>query len=81
MKLDTFAKSSVTQAKLAELQKDARLTNLELSARVNLSPSPCLVRVRALERAGIIERHVTLLNARRWAWRQRLHQCQPRTPG
>jgi Lrp/AsnC family leucine-responsive transcriptional regulator len=49
---------------LAELQKDARLTNLELSARVNLSPSPCLVRVRALERAGIIERHVTLLNAR-----------------
>jgi Lrp/AsnC family leucine-responsive transcriptional regulator len=49
---------------LQELQKDARLTNAELSSRVNLSPSPCLVRVRALENAGIIERHVTLLNAR-----------------
>ena len=49
---------------LQELQRDARLTNLELSGRVNLSPSPCLVRVRALENAGIIERHVTLLNAR-----------------
>jgi Lrp/AsnC family leucine-responsive transcriptional regulator len=49
---------------LLELQKDARLTNLELSSRVNLSPSPCLVRVRALEEAGIVERHVTLLNAR-----------------
>jgi Lrp/AsnC family transcriptional regulator, leucine-responsive regulatory protein len=48
---------------LAELQRDARLTNLELSLRVNLSPSPCLVRVRTLERAGVIERHVTLLNA------------------
>jgi Lrp/AsnC family transcriptional regulator, leucine-responsive regulatory protein len=49
---------------LQELQKDARLTNLELSSRVSLSPSPCLVRVRALEQAGIVERHVTLLNAR-----------------
>jgi Lrp/AsnC family leucine-responsive transcriptional regulator len=49
---------------LRELQKNARLTNAELSSRVHLTPSPCLVRVRALEDAGIIERHVTLLNAR-----------------
>jgi Lrp/AsnC family leucine-responsive transcriptional regulator len=49
---------------LLELQRDARLTNLELSSRVGLSPSPCLVRVRALEEAGIVERHVTLINAR-----------------
>jgi len=49
---------------LQELQNNARLTNAELASRVNLSPSPCLVRVRALERAGIIERHVTLLNPR-----------------
>jgi Lrp/AsnC family leucine-responsive transcriptional regulator len=49
---------------LSELQRDARLTNLELSSRVGLSPSPCLVRVRALEEAGVVERHVTLLNAR-----------------
>ena len=27
---------------LNELQRDARLTNVELAARVNLSASPCL---------------------------------------
>ncbi len=47
---------------LHELQRDARLTNVDLAGRVNLSPSPCLARVRALEDAGIIERRVTLLN-------------------
>jgi Lrp/AsnC family leucine-responsive transcriptional regulator len=47
---------------LAELQSDARLTNVELAQRVNLSPSPCLARVRALERAGIINRYVALVN-------------------
>jgi Lrp/AsnC family transcriptional regulator, leucine-responsive regulatory protein len=47
---------------LAELQADAKLTNAELAARVNLSPSPCLARVRALEQAGVIDRRVTLLS-------------------
>lgn len=47
---------------LTELQKDARLTNVELAQRVNLSPSPCLARVRALEQAGIINRYVALVN-------------------
>jgi Lrp/AsnC family leucine-responsive transcriptional regulator len=36
------------------LQKNARMTNQELADTVNLSPSPCLRRVRALEHAGII---------------------------
>ena len=44
------------------LQSDAKISNAELSRRVGLSPSPCLARVRALERAGIISRHVTLLD-------------------
>jgi Lrp/AsnC family leucine-responsive transcriptional regulator len=44
------------------LQSDAKITNAELARRVGLSPSPCLARVRALERAGIISRHVTLLD-------------------
>ncbi|WP_321897267.1 Lrp/AsnC family transcriptional regulator [Burkholderia cepacia] len=48
---------------LNELQKDARLTNVELSSRVNLSPSPCLARVRELERKGLIRQRVTLLSA------------------
>ncbi len=44
------------------LQENAKLTNVELSARVNLSPSPCLARVRALEQSGIVSRYVTLLD-------------------
>jgi len=32
---------------------------------VNLSPSPCLARVRALEKGGTIERYVTLLDAKK----------------
>ena len=43
---------------LRELQRDGRLTNAELADRVNLSPSPCLRRVRNLEKAGVIERYV-----------------------
>ena len=47
---------------LDELQKDARLTNVELAGRVHLSPSPCLARVRALEQSGLISRYVMLLD-------------------
>ncbi|AHB74520.1 MULTISPECIES: Lrp/AsnC family transcriptional regulator [Pandoraea] len=47
---------------LRELQADARLTNVELASRVNLSPSPCLARVKALEAAGYIRQRVTLLD-------------------
>lgn len=47
---------------LANLQADAKLTNVELATRVNLSPSPCLARVRRLEREKTIDRYVTLLN-------------------
>lgn len=47
---------------LAELQKDGRITNQELSERVGLSPSPCLRRLRALESAGRIFRYVALVD-------------------
>jgi Lrp/AsnC family transcriptional regulator, leucine-responsive regulatory protein len=47
---------------LALLQEDARLPNVDLARAVGLSPSPCLTRVRALEREGLIERYVTLLD-------------------
>jgi len=39
---------------VAELQADARLTNVELADRVGLSPSPCLRRVKRLEQEGYI---------------------------
>jgi len=47
---------------LDRLQADARVTNAELASLVHLSPSPCLVRVRNLERQGVIKRYVALLD-------------------
>ena len=39
---------------LACLQANARMTNQELADEVGLSPSPCLQRVKRLEKAGVI---------------------------
>jgi len=50
---------------LAALQADARLSNLELADRVGLSPSPCLRRVRRLERDGYIEGYRAMLERNR----------------
>lgn len=47
---------------LRELQRDGRMTNVDLSARVGISAPPCLRRVRRLEEAGIIEGYTALLN-------------------
>jgi Lrp/AsnC family leucine-responsive transcriptional regulator len=48
---------------LGALQEDARISNLELAKKVHLSASPCLARVRRLERSGLVSRYVTLLDA------------------
>ncbi len=47
---------------LNQLQKNARLSNVQLAKKVGLSPSPCLARVKALSLSGVIKRHVTLLD-------------------
>ena len=47
---------------LSLMQRDARMSNVELAKAVGLSPSPCLARVRALEQAGYISRYVSLLD-------------------
>ncbi|KPL53768.1 Lrp/AsnC family transcriptional regulator [Prosthecomicrobium hirschii] len=39
---------------LSELQKNGRITNVELAELVNLSPSPCLMRVKKLQQEGYI---------------------------
>lgn len=49
IKIDTFNKKI-----LHILQKDARITNVELAQRVGLSPSACLRRVQELERQEVI---------------------------
>jgi len=50
---------------LAELQRDGRITNVELSRRVGISAPPCLRRMRALEEAGIIRGYRALLDEKR----------------
>ncbi len=47
---------------VAALQDNGRLTNQELSERVNLSPSPCLRRVRLLEEGGIIKGYTAVVD-------------------
>ena len=47
---------------LNALQKDGRISNVQLAAAVNLSESACLRRVRALEDEGFIDRYAALLN-------------------
>ena len=49
---------------LEELQRDGRISNVDLAARVHLSPSACLRRVKHLEESGVIDRYVALVNPR-----------------
>ncbi len=46
---------------LRELQKDGRLANVELSRRVGLSATPCLERVKRLEKNGFIKGYTALV--------------------
>jgi len=47
---------------LNELQKNGRLANVELSKRVGLSPTPCLERVKRLEKDNYIMGYSAILN-------------------
>jgi len=47
---------------LKNLQFNARVSNLDLADKVGLSQSPCLQRVRNLEKGGFIRRYLSLLN-------------------
>ena len=53
---------TIDRAIIRELMRDGRLTNAELSERVNLSPSACLRRVKLMEEAGLIAGYVMLLD-------------------
>ena len=60
MQLDKY-----DRAILEALQQDGRISNVHLAAKVNLSESACLRRVRALEDEGYIDRYVALVNQSR----------------
>jgi Lrp/AsnC family leucine-responsive transcriptional regulator len=50
---------------LLALQRDAKISNVDLAKRVHLSPTPCFERVRRLEQEGFIGSYVALLNAQK----------------
>lgn len=53
---------AIDQRILSVLQENARIANVDLAQAVGLSPSPCLRRVRELERRQVIRRYVALLD-------------------
>ncbi len=53
---------AIDQRILTALQKDGRLSFVQLAEKVGLSESACLRRVRLLEQQGIIDRYVMLIN-------------------
>ncbi len=50
---------------LQELSRDGRVSNIDLAARVGLSPSACLRRVQELERSGVITGYRAVLDRTR----------------
>lgn len=57
MKLDRIDRNI-----LAAMQRNGRISNLELADMVGLSPTPCSRRVKRLEESGLVRGHVTLLD-------------------
>jgi len=57
MSIDRFDKMI-----LGALQKDGRISNVQLAGQVGLSESACLRRVRALEESGMIRRYAALVS-------------------
>ena len=57
MKLDRY-----DRILLEALQRDGRISNVQLATRANLSESACLRRVRVLEDSGLIERYACLVD-------------------
>lgn len=47
---------------LQTLQREARISNVDLAKRVHLSPTPCFERVRRLEEGGYILRYTAQLD-------------------
>ncbi|NIE79707.1 Lrp/AsnC family transcriptional regulator [Asaia sp. As-1742] len=59
---------SIDRQIVAELQRDGRMTNVELARRTGISAPPCLRRVRRLEEIGVIEGYHADVDASRLGW-------------
>lgn len=53
----------IDQRILRNLANNCRMSNVQLAARIGLSPAPCLRRVRALEQAGIIRAYYVVIDS------------------
>jgi Lrp/AsnC family transcriptional regulator, leucine-responsive regulatory protein len=53
---------SIDRKMLEILQREGRISNAALAERLHLSPSPCLRRLRALERGGVIAGYRAVLD-------------------
>lgn len=60
--MSTKRPDEIDSAILTLLQEQARISNVELAARVGLSAAPCLRRVQTLEEQGVIRKYVALLD-------------------
>ena len=65
--MESFALDPTDLALLDQLQEDSSLSNLELAARVHISPATCLRRVKRLRDAGLIAREAAILDPERLA--------------
>ena len=52
---------------LSTLQDQGNITNVNLAGAVGLSPSPCLQRVKRLEKAGYIQKYRAVINLKKLA--------------
>jgi Lrp/AsnC family transcriptional regulator, leucine-responsive regulatory protein len=60
------SKLDVVDRKILQiLQRDGKISNVDLAKRVHLSPTPCFERVRRLEESGHIEGYIAKLNAQK----------------
>lgn len=60
--MENISLDQIDRRMLAILQEDATLPIADIAARVGLSATPCWKRIKRLEREGVIERRVTILN-------------------
>ena len=62
--LRNFRLDSIDRRILKELQVDGRISYTDLAPKVGLTTSPCLERVRRLERAGVIKGYTAVIEPR-----------------
>jgi Lrp/AsnC family transcriptional regulator, leucine-responsive regulatory protein len=62
--ITSHAIDAIDRSILRCLQHDGRISNVELSERVGLSPAACHKRLKALESNGAIAKYVALINPR-----------------